>query len=273
MRLPLDSLPENLEPTRATLHAYALAVGAIPRVHALAHEKWWHSSLKVDVAGLATERMAFGRGTFRLCIDLHHHEIVLETSRGDERRFSMREGRTGTEMGDALIAAVAELGLHGEYARDKFASDEALTYDPEVASAFFGVLTNVEWTLATHRATLGGSVGPVQVWPHGFDLAFEWFGTRVERSEDHGETVAAPAQLNLGFYPRGDAYFYSNPWPFDAEALVDVVLPFGAVWQTDGWQGSMLRYADVAGLPDAADRVLAYAKAVFDAASPTLTAG
>ncbi len=272
MRLPLDSLPENLEPTRTTLHAYALAVGAVPRVHAITHDKWWHSSLKVAVDGLATERMAFARGTFRLRMDLHRHEIVVETSTGGAQRFSMREGFTGTEMGDALIAAVAELGLEGDYARNKFAGDEPLVYEPEVASAFLGVLTNVEWTLATHRATLGGSVGPLQVWPHGFDLAFEWFGTKVERSEEHGETVAVPAQLNLGFYPRGDAYFYSNPWPFDAEALLGVALPSGAVWHTDGWQGSMLRYADVAGLPDAADRVLDYAKAVFDAASPTLAA-
>ena len=30
----------------------------------------------------------------------------------------------------------------------------------------------------------------------------------------------ATAQLNLGFYPAGDAYFYSTPWPFD-ESLLD----------------------------------------------------
>ena len=271
IHLPLPPLPDELEPTRATLHAYALAVGAIPRAHARAHPKWWHGSLKVGPTGLATDHMAHPGGTFRLRMDLAAHDVVLETSAGGSERFSMREGRTGTEMGDALIAAVAALGLDGDYARQKFESDEARAYDGDLAAAYFGVLTNVEWTLAAHRASLVGEVGPLQVWPHGFDISFEWFGTRTETYEEHGETVVAPAQLNLGFYPKGEAYFYSDPWPFSSE-LVDAELPSGAVWHTEGWQGTMLPYAEVAGRPDAAERVQAYARAVFEVASPTLMA-
>ena len=92
------------------------------------------------------------------------------------------------------------------------------------------------------------------IWPHGFDLSFEWFGTRVERFEENGEVQEYPSQLNLGFYPTGDAYFYSNPWPFD-ESLPANELPHGAVWNTDGWQGTKLDYADLVGDPDAAAKV------------------
>lgn len=271
LHLPLPPLPDDLEPTRATLHAYALAAGAIPRAHALPHPMWWHISLKPGPTGLTTDHMAYPGGTFRLRMDLVAHDVVLETSTGVARRFSMREGRTASEMGDALIAAVAGLGLEGEYARDKFAGDDPRPYDADVAAAYFAVLTDVEWTLAVHRASLAGNAGPLQVWPHGFDISFEWFGTRVETYEENGETVTAPAQLNLGFYPKGDAYFYSNPWPFDP-ALLDTELPPGASWHTEGWQGTMLPYAEVAGRPDAAERTLEYARAVFTAAAPTLTA-
>jgi|GEM_PF-784130 len=269
LHLPLEPLPTNLEPTRATLHAYAGAVGAIPRVHAIPHPQWLHISLNPGPTGLSTKQMGYPEGTFRLRMDLNLHDVVLETSAGTERRFSMQEGRTGTEMGDALIAAVADLGLGGDYARTKFESDESREYDPAAATGFWGVLTSVAWLFAGHRASLEGSVGPIQVWPHGFDVAFEWFGTTMVTHEMHDETLVSPAQLNLGFYPRGDAYFYSNPWPFD-ETLLAAPLPSGAVWHTAGWQGTMLRYEDVAGRPDAAERVLAYAKAVFAVATPTL---
>jgi len=82
----------------------------------------------------------------------------------------------------------------------------------------------------------------------------------------------SPAQLNLGFYPRGRPYFYSNPWPFEGDALLPVELPYGASWHTDGWEGSVLYYDEVAGRPDGRERVLAYARAVFAAAVPTLSA-
>ena len=50
----LPELPAAWEGTRATLHAYALAVAAIPRAYAEAHPKWWHVSLKLTDGGFVT---------------------------------------------------------------------------------------------------------------------------------------------------------------------------------------------------------------------------
>ena len=265
------AMPAELEATRATLHAYAHAFGAIPRVHAIAHPRWWHVSLDVRPNGLVTESMALpGGGAAQLRMDLNSHHIALETSAGHRHLFSMTEGTTGTEMGEALIDAVAELGLTGEYDHERFHNDEARTYDPDAAARFFAVLTDVHHALARHRATLEGDVGPLQVWPHGFDLAFEWFGTRTEIYEEHGEVTEHPSQISFGFYPGGDPYLYANPWPFEAEVLLPTPLPAGAVWHTEGWQGTKLPYSDLAGRSDAADRIVAYTRAVYDAAAPTL---
>lgn len=268
---PFPAMPADFEPSRATLHAYAHAVGVVPRAHALPHPKWWHISLEVSPTGMATEAMPLpGGGVFRLRIDLRRHEIVLETSSGMDERFSMRDGRTGTEMGDAITAAVDALGLDGDYERERFADDEPRAYDPDAVERFFQVLVDVQHVLHRHRAALEGPVGPLQVWPHGFDLAFEWFGTRVESFEEHGEVQEHGSQINFGFYPGGEPYLYANPWPFEADALLGHDLPSGAAWHTEGWQGTMLRYADVAGRPDAADRILAYVRRVYELASPTL---
>ncbi len=271
--MTLPPLPEDWEPTRATLHAYAQAVGAIPRACAQAHPKWWHISLKVRPTGLTTEPVVTLDGrTLHLRMDLNAHEVVLETSDGTSRRFPMTGGVPATEMGDALIAAVAEHGVRGDYNRSKFESDDPRPYDPDAAAAFWRALVAVHNVFARHRASLDGSVGPLQVWPHGFDLAFEWFGTRTASHDEGGETAEQEAQLNLGFYPGGRPYFYSNPWPFEADALLGVDLPHGAEWHTDGWEGSILHYDQLAADPEATSKLAEYAAAVHEAAAPTLTA-
>ncbi len=213
----------GLEPTRKTLHLYAHAVGVIPRIHAVKHPKWWHISLKVRPEGFVTDSMPLpGGGSFALRMDLRRHEVVLYNSRGEAKSFDMQAGKTGTAFGDQLIGALAGWGVEGEYAREKFESDEPRIYDPAQAELLFTAMVNAANLFEQHRAALPGKTGPVQIWPHGFDLAFEWFGTRQVPQEEHGETSMLPAQLNLGFYPGGpDPYFYSNPWPFEADALVD----------------------------------------------------
>lgn len=269
----LAPMPENIGPTRATLHQYAHAIGVAPRAHAEPHEKWWHVSLNVTERGLETDTMALpGGGQWSLRLDLVSHEVVVEANGEAAQRIAMGHGLTGTEMGDAVIAAAGELGLAGDYAREKFESDEPCDYEPAVAAAFFDNLTAVHDVLVAHRGRLGENVGPVQLWPHGFDLAFEWFGTRVEGYEEHGEMQRLAAQCNFGFYPGGRPYFYANPWPFEADALLTADLPSGAEWHTEGWQGSMLNYDQVTGRDDAGDLILDYFSAVYDVAAPTLTA-
>jgi hypothetical protein len=114
------------------------------------------------------------------------------------------------------------------------------------------------------RVSLGDRVGPVQVWPHHFDLAFEWFGSRPADSADPD----TPGQINLGFYPGGDSYLYSSPWPFDP-ALRETSLPEGASW-SDAFDGAVLPYEAVRTSPDPEGRIDEFAAAVFDAAATGL---
>ncbi len=269
--MSLFSSLDGFEPTRQTLHNYAHAVGVVPRAHATFHPQWWHISLRVTGNGLKTTAMDLPNGeTFWLEMDLRNHNVLLQTSYGGTQAFSMTAGLTGTEFGNQILSAVAELGLEGEYAREKFENDDPREYDPAAAENFLTALIHANQIFNEHRATLTGKTGPVQLWPHGFDLSFEWYGTRVETYEEHGEVTEYPSQINLGFYPAGEPYFYSNPWPFEADKLVNNPLPPGAKWHTEGWQGTMLPYSELIGDDQAEARLRAFAKAVFEAASPTL---
>ncbi len=263
------------EPTRETLHLYSKVVGVVPRAHAVFHPKWWHISLKVRPDGLVTDNMPLpGGGIFALRMDLLGHKVVLFTSRGEVREFSMTEGLSASAFGDQVLGAVADLGLTGEYAREKFENDEPRQYDLVAAENYFTAVVSADRIFKKHRAGLSGEMGPVQLWPHGFDLAFEWFGTRTVEYEEGGKIEAYPSQINLGFSPgessHPEPYFYSNPWPFEGDQLVDKPLPSGARWFTESWQGSVLEYASLAGDSQAEDKLLDYARAVYELASPTL---
>jgi len=206
-------------------------------------------------------------GALAAGMDLRRHHAVLTASTGEQRFFRLDEGMTATDLGDALAEAAAGYGLTGPLDRSRFEDDAPRAYSPDAATAYFEAFTAAAGILERHRVTLGRAVGPVQVWPHGFDLAFEWFGTKMER---HGNGTL-PAQINLGFYPGGEPYFYSSPWPFDP-AVTGIGLPIGARWHTEGWQGAMLPYTGVQGDPDAAARITEFARVVHQAASPGLEA-
>lgn len=270
-------LSDNWEETRQTLHLYANAIGVIPRTHAEAHPKWWHVSLKVAADGLRTSDMPLpGGGVFHLRLDLARHLVVLETTNGHVQTWDMTAVPTGTEMGNAVIQAVAALGLTGEYAREKFENDEPRQYDPEAAGRFWTAVQTAHSVFQNHRAKLadaGVDRGVVQLWPHGFDLSFEWFGTQKIEYEEHGQMQTFPSQLNLGFYPGGtpdQQYFYSNPWPFATDSLVNQPLPAGARWFTESWQGSILPYAELVGDDGGPARLENFAWTVYQIARPTL---
>ncbi len=267
------ALHDEWEATRATLHAYSRGVVAISRTHGLAHPRWWHLSLKIRPTGLTTDSVSLPDGRlFSLRMDLRHHETVLETSGGDRLAFDMTAGATATEFADQVIAAVGDLGLDGDYDRDKFENAEQRAYTPEAAATFFDAAVAAAQVFRRHRASVGGDMGPVQLWPHGFDVAVEWFGTRVEQHEEHGEVSDQQSQINLGFYPGGDRpYFYSNPWPFEGDSLVGHSLPHDAEWHTEGWQGSTLPYDVLTGDPDGGTKLAEYARRVHELAAPTLT--
>jgi hypothetical protein len=264
----------NFEPTRETLHWYAKAVGVLPRVHAEAHPKWWHISLKLRPDGLYTEPMGLpSGGSLRVKMDLTQHKVVFLVDDEEKVEFSLIDGLTATAFGDQILAAAAELGLSGSYERYRFENEDLRRYDADTVPAFWQALVNSHNIFEEFRSSLSGEVSPLQFWTHGFDLAFEWFGPRMVVSEENGQRSEYPSQINLGFYPGNpvDApYFYSNPWPFEADFLLDRPLPSGASWYIEGWQGTIFPYDELVGDANAEERLREYARVVHELASPTL---
>ena len=267
---------ENWAPTRDSLNLYARAVGVVPRALSKPHPKWWHISLKVMAQGAATDPIPHRRykdKTLGLAMNLLKHSVDLSTSDGEARSLNMSDGLNGSEFGDQLLLLLEELGIEGKFERELYRDESPRQYDAQQAESYLAALQAADAVLKDHRSELVNERGPVQLWPHNFDLAFEWFGTLMVSSEQDGQTIQHPSQINFGFAPgdssHKEAYFYSNPWPFQ-ESFVAMDLPSGASWFTESWKGSLLPYAAIAGDEAGAERLRAYYQAVYELASPLL---
>jgi hypothetical protein len=262
------------EETRDSLHAYTKVICAFARVLAEPDPMWWHVSLKLEQDLLWTDELDPDGQRSRLGMDLAGHAILVHNPAGIVDSVDMRSGFTADEMAARLIQISKAFGIEPELPRDKYVNDAPRSYDPAAAQSYLQALKNAFDVQSQFRAKLSGDRGPVQLWPHNFDQAFEWFSGKMITPEGSGAQDPVPAQINFGFAP-GDAthpgpYFYSNPWPFDT-SLKEHALPNRARWFEASWTGSLLPYEDLAGDPAGLEKLAEYYQRIFDLASPLLT--
>ena len=258
-------LPADWEATRASLQRYAHAVTALPRAGAPSHPRWNQVAMEVTPYGLVTAATPLGDGTQLVsAINLEDHQIVI--SAGDATRvFDLTDGPTPLEVGEAIAAIAAKHGSTIEVDASRYEDDSIQVYDSAHASAFLDVATTVADAFGEINAGIEGEITGPHLWPHGFDIATEWYSDKVV---DYDGTPTS-AQIAIGWYPAGDAYFYANPWPFE-DSWTDVELPGNASWNTEGWYGALLNVADISE-ESGAENVVALGEAVHAIAGETLS--
>ncbi|MEW5987878.1 MAG: DUF5996 family protein [Chloroflexota bacterium] len=237
-------------PTHDTLHHYARVLGRVRRALTPYQRHWSHITLRVAADGLTTTDIPIpdgGGSTFEMLLHLREHRLVIQTG-GQEWWDMPFRGQTAAELGDAALSALADLGVRVTMERSQWANDEPGVYDRAAVETYFQALSSIDEVFKQFKAELPGETGPVQIWPHGFDLAMLWFSGRQVPGADPADEEQADEQMNFGFSPGGyggipDAYFYvtAYPWP---DGLLEAALPAGAYWHTAGWRGAVLPYEE-----------------------------
>lgn len=248
------------QPTRDTLHGYAQVLGAVRGALSPRQKHSGHRSLRVAAAGLTTTPIPLGALTFEMLLDLTGHRLIVTTNRGEVWQERLR-GQSVAAFSEEVVDALAALGVNPEFDRSPFTNTAAGAYDVAAVEHFWQALSQIDAVLKRFRGELRAETSDVQLWPHGFDLAMLWFSGRLVPGVDPNVPRDADEQMNFGF-STGDAgipepYFYATAYPLPA-ALPGTTLPPGAVWHNQGWQGAVLRYAEIAGAADAGDRLLNY---------------
>lgn len=244
-----------LAPTRDAVHAYAQVLGNWAEGRRRRRKHWWHISLRPSIRGLTTDVIR-NAPDFELELDLVNSrlDVHCELSTSSLKLC----GQSPRELAGFVERALEMAGVAGcDVPADSEISDEPYPdYSAEMAGKLHQAFAAVAAALEELRAGIREETSPIQVWPHHFDLSMIWLpGTRV-MGVDHADEEAADKQMNFGFVPGDTAipepYFYVTAYPHPDD-LLDVELPPGTLWQTEGFTGAVLKYRDLVAMDDPAD--------------------
>jgi hypothetical protein len=220
--------------------------------------------MKPGPRGLVAAAVPLADGTELVStIDLVDNAIVVTA--GDSRlEIDMTSGPSPKSVGEAIVAVASSHGPSPDVDAERYSDDSAQEYDAGHAAAFLSVASSVVAAFTDINSGLEGEVTGPHLWPHGFDIATEWYSPKLVDYEG----TPTNAQIAIGWYPAGDAYLYANPWPFD-DSFTEAKLPEVASWNTEGWFGAKISVVDL----DAAtshETVVAFGRAVHEAARGAL---
>ena len=256
--MQMPQISPTWEPTRVALQKYAQALTAGPRSAADPDDRWTHVSMHPSPDGLSTMAIAMQDGSRLVStLDVANHQILI-ASGDDSLSIALEPGPSPQSVGEAVAAFAARHGTELKADASRYGDADVQSYNPGDATSW---LENTNWvvdTFAATNASLHGEITGPHMWPHGFDIATEWYSAKTV--EHNG--ADASAQIALGFYPAGDSYFYVNPWPFE-EAWADAQLPGNATWHLEGWQGAKLMASDLGNDSDR-EVVIALSRSVHD---------
>lgn len=253
---------DHWRPTRDTIQGYAQVIGKIRRVLTPPQKHWWHISLRAAAPGLTSTPIHSGDQVFELLLDFTHHRLLLTTSHGHRRDFSLK-GQSLHAFSHEVLALLAEINIDPEFDREQFAKDDPGSYDESAVADFWQAFSQIDAVLKEFRHGLRKESSPVQLWPHHFDLAVLWFSGRLVPDQDPDNPEYADEQMNFGFSTGDEGisepYFYATAYP-TPEAWTNADLVDGAYWHSEGWTGAVLPYARISGDASGAEHLLDFLK-------------
>ncbi len=246
-------------PTVTALHAYSRILGGIRAAGTEPHPRWWHGSLQIVDSGLTTGEFHVGDAPASLTL---RPEPATISGAGPDGPVEVSLSGPAATVGREVLR---KLGGRLDVDPERWNLIEVDTYEPAGASTYHEALLAVDAAFTSIRSSVPGEVAPVQLWPHHFDVSFEWFSDAVETYDEDDGPKEYNKQIGFGFSPGDeldpDPYFYANPWPFD-ESFRSLELPGPARWHEGGWSGGFLPYPAV--VEGGMDLLSEFMHAVFD---------
>jgi hypothetical protein len=257
--LPLDEWKE----TKNTLHLFVQIIGKIRLALFPPVNHWWHASLYVSPHGLTTHAIPYNYGSFEILIDLLNHKLIISTSSGNQKSFSLHDGLSVSEFYNIIFEILSEMGIYakiipipyGTFTKEPFASDKIhSSYNKQHIEKFRNILTVTDGILKKFRGRFNGKSTPVHLFWHSFDLALTRFSGKTAPLRENMGKVDKEAYshevISFGFWfgdndtPAPSFYSYTAPEP---EGLSGEPLqPEEAYWRSlSGSSLALLMYDDV----------------------------
>jgi hypothetical protein len=251
--LPELKLP-TLRSTRDRLRDAALVLSSLQRAFLPKQPRAWQYGLEVNLRGLSTQSFMLDGQAVRATLDLVRCKVRLE-----ERQWSLQ-----TVDGPTLFREVQtwlqSKGVTAELEQPEFSS--STDFNLEQAAVYGQALWWLEEQFHDLKTELvEGVTSPILLYPHHFDLSLVWFPHDDER------------QLSVGFSTGDEVisepYLYLTAYP-EPDGFKVLKLPAAAQWQTDGFSGGVLPYAQLQASSQPGELLQQFTLEMFKAARPLL---
>jgi Family of unknown function (DUF5996) len=262
-----DPSYEQWSETCDTLHAHTQLLGKLAVALAPPEPQLQHAALHLTARGWETAPLQApdGSGTLVTAIDLHTHEMVVETSSGSVRRVPLIPDRPVGVVTREVLGAIRDLvgsvkiNLNPQevpWSVPLDEDDEHTRYESDQVASYFVAATQAALVLAEFRAPYRGRSTPVNAWWGSFDLAVSLFSglPAAPPSDDFIMRNAMDAQeVAVGWWPGdrkyGRAAFYAYAHPAPDGFAAATLSPASAHWNATLGE-YILDWVDVCNSPD-----------------------
>ncbi len=253
---------EEWEDTKNTLHLFFQIVGKVRLTLFPKMNHWWHVTLYLSPRGMTTRPIPYQDMVFQIDFDFFDHKLLIQTSTGDERSFSL-ENISVSDFYAKLMDYLEDLGIEVKikadpydvpFSKEPFQSDkEHSAYDGEYVRRYWQILMQVNSVFEEFRGKFIGKSTPVHLYWHHADLAVTRFSGKKAPDFEGGTAADKEAYshevISFGFWAGDDKVrapaFYSYTYP-EPEGLAEQPLsPKEAFWNTDNGAMAVLMYDDL----------------------------
>lgn len=272
---------EDWDATRRTLHRYCQIVGKLRMALVPFRNHWWHVTLYVDTRGLTTGPMPVGGARLlEVAFDVVDHRLVVSTSEGEQKWFTLHDGLSCANFHSQLFTALRGLEVMVEIDPAPFDLDgppldddrDHDAYDADAIMRYWTILRSTSQVLARFAGGFNGKQSPVHLFWHSFDLALARFSGRPAPPRESADAVTAEAYsheiIAFGFWPGDERvrypafYSYTAPAP---DGLVEQPLePAAARWLPEQ-ASAHLPYEEVRTAADPSASLLAFLTSAYEA--------
>ena len=233
--------------TKKALHLYTQMLGKIRVALSPAQPNWMFTPLLFTAHGVTTGAVPVGGVAVEGILDVFTSEIVVRTSRGDERHIGLMRASNVAEVYRALLASLDELKISclispvPQEIPDTTPLPEdtrPVAYEPRDAQRWFRAAISAAGVFERWRSHFFGRSG-VQLWWGAFDVAVVLFnGKHASPPTNRGYLMRYDLDaelMNAGLYfgdEKTKPFFYGYIYPQPAEAPAIIVSPREASWST-----------------------------------------
>ncbi|MFF3057818.1 DUF5996 family protein [Streptomyces sp. NPDC057909] len=240
--------------TKETLHRFAQVVGKVRLAASVRRNHWWNVPYHLTGRGITTRPMGQidANPIFTIDFDFVGHQLIVARLDGMTVSFPL-SGMSVASFHKRVMAALDALGVRVDIdtprpfdlpdADRPFSEDtEHAAYDPEHATRYWQVLSQVALVLEEFAARSSGKVSPVHHFWHTFDIAHTRFSERQIDQPPQIDPVTREAYsrevVSFGFWFGDDSFaepaFYSYTAPEPAQLAEEPLRPEAAQWVARG---------------------------------------